>query len=144
MADDLRDALQARLQLRHLMLYGTELENSMTRENTQPWHFCLELVSKIESTHQLGTHVPGAYGKMSQPILASTMPPRDLVEAPFEEVLTKFSALCRGLEYIYFILYFTTPFNMIVGRYSLTVCLVIAKQSLRILYATQFPSIHSH
>lgn len=122
-ANDLRGALQARLQLRHLIMYGTELENCMRRENTQPWHLCLDMIPKIESTHQLSTHVPGAYGKMSQATLAPNMPPRDLVEGSFEEALTKFAALCRGFEYIYFILNFTTQSNMLVGLHSVTVCL---------------------
>lgn len=144
MANDLRDALQARLKLRHLMLYATEFENSMDRENTQPLYFCLELIPKIESTHQLGTHVPGAYDKTSQATLASTMPPRDLVKFTLEKALTKFTAMCSWLGYIYFILNPTTPSNMLVGLYSATVFLDPAQRGFRTLYATQCPWIHSH
>lgn len=58
------------------------------------WPPILQSISTITSTHQLGKIVPGSFSTKMQRRLASTVPPRPIVELDFKDALEKLRQLC--------------------------------------------------
>ena len=53
------------------------------------WPPVLEIIDTLRTTHQLGQTVPGAFSPKMQRRLASTVPPRPIVELDFKDALEK-------------------------------------------------------
>ncbi|KAK1689756.1 Mak10 subunit [Colletotrichum godetiae] len=97
------DALNNRLLLRYTFLAAIDHTQYRTDPALirSPWKEALDLLPSIKSTHSLGKPVPEACSAKLQRKLASTMPPRPIVEISFEDAfghLTKM--MSDGLEVV--------------------------------------------
>lgn len=97
------DALTVRLHLRRVFLAAAECPQHMTdpQRARAPWTEALKLLPRLSSTHRLGKPVEEAFSAKLQRKLASTMPPRPIVELCFEDAFRHLSRLFEdGLEVI--------------------------------------------
>jgi len=94
-------ALDARLELRYAFLRAIEL--SELRSNPEPlktpWLQMKAILENIKKTHGLGVAVPACFSPKLQRQLASTMPPRPIVELSFDEGSARWQRLFEdGME----------------------------------------------
>ncbi|KAF4340483.1 MAK10 glucose-repressible [Fusarium beomiforme] len=102
-SDDLRKALDQRLQLRLYLLDATECSKHVKEPEVarRPWLEGLEILPAIESSHALGRPVDDAFSVKLQRKLASTMPPRPIVQLEFSDAFGHLSRLFKdGAELI--------------------------------------------
>jgi hypothetical protein len=67
----------------------------------KPWLECLNLLPGIKSSHDLGRPVDDAFSAKLQRKLASTMPPRPIVQLKFDDAFEHLSRLFKdGAELI--------------------------------------------
>lgn len=92
----LRDAIRCRLLFRHefLSALDEDLEVLDTR-STDNFVSCLSTLSGITETVALGTPVPEAFSLKIQRKLASTVPPRPIVQISPEDALAHLKRLCQ-------------------------------------------------
>ncbi|KAK5660650.1 hypothetical protein OQA88_12014 [Cercophora sp. LCS_1] len=94
-SDAMADALCFRLELRTAFLRAIEL--SELRSNPEslslPWSQMKAIWEPINQSRHLGTPVPEAFSTKIQRRLASTMPPRPIVQPSFEETYEHFRKL---------------------------------------------------
>ncbi len=100
-SDEMADALSFRLELRTAFLRAIEL--SELRSNPEslslPWSQMKAVWEPIRKSRHLGTPVPEAFSTKIQRRLASTMPPRPIVQPSFEETSEHFMKLFSdGIE----------------------------------------------
>ncbi|KAF1936787.1 amino-acid N-acetyltransferas-like protein subunit Mak10 [Clathrospora elynae] len=119
--DALRKAIASRLELRKYFLRALDIELPLD-QISYSWPPILEGISTLKTTHQLGQVVPGAFSSKMQRRLASTVPPRPIVELEFKDALegldqlatdcseaTRFIALGQDpLEYQSFLWFFAS------------------------------------
>lgn len=99
----MRHALDYRLQLRSYFLSATECPQHMKEPEVarEPWQKGLDLLPDIKSTHSLGKPVEEACSAKLQRKLASTMPPRPIVQLGFGDALGHLVRLFEdGIELI--------------------------------------------
>ncbi|KAF4582021.1 Mak10 subunit, NatC N(alpha)-terminal acetyltransferase [Ophiocordyceps camponoti-floridani] len=97
------EALTIRLKLRCIFLAATENTQHSGHPDTarQPWTEALALLPGLASTHGLAKPVDEAFSVKLQRKLASTMPPRPIVELGFDEAFRHLSRLFEdGCEVI--------------------------------------------
>lgn len=97
------DALSSRLELRHIFLDATESFMHMKDppKARVPWEEAINLLPRICSTHSLGKAVEDAFSPKLQRKLASTVPPRAIVQLKFDDAFNHLSRLFNdGLEVI--------------------------------------------
>ncbi|GKT47060.1 N-alpha-acetyltransferase, 35 NatC auxiliary subunit [Colletotrichum spaethianum] len=97
------DALHTRLLFRYTLLAAIDHTQYRTDPDRirSPWKEAQDMLPTIKSTHALGKPVPEACSAKLQRKLASTMPPRPIVEISFDDAfghLTKI--LSDGLEVV--------------------------------------------
>lgn len=95
---DVATALDLRLELRVAFLRAInlmELRNANPDSLKTPWIQMQGILEKIREQHPLGKPVPEAFSTKLQRRLASTMPPRPIVQASFEETCTHFQQMFR-------------------------------------------------
>ncbi|KAK3387459.1 Mak10 subunit, NatC N-terminal acetyltransferase-domain-containing protein [Podospora didyma] len=94
-SEDMAQALGFRLELRTAFLRAIEL--SELRSNPEslslPWSQMKAIWEPINKSRHLGTPVPEAFSTKIQRRLASTMPPRPIVQLSFEETYGHFKRL---------------------------------------------------
>jgi hypothetical protein len=92
-----RSAIKARLGFRKDFLRALDLE---LPSNLIPysWPPVLEGIHTLKNTHQLGQVVPGAFSTKMQRRLASTVPPRPIVELDFKDALDKLLQISSDCE----------------------------------------------
>ncbi|KAL1873072.1 hypothetical protein VTK73DRAFT_1169 [Phialemonium thermophilum] len=101
--DDVAQALDFRLELRLAFLRAIELSHLRTSPPSleTPWVQMKAVLESIKDSHHLATPVPASFSAKIQRRLASTMPPRPIVELSFEEAHSNFERLCvDGLDVI--------------------------------------------
>ena len=101
--DDVADALISRLYLRSVFLTATESPQYMKEPSKAkaPWDEALRILPRIGTTHSLGTAVDDAFSMKLQRKLASTMPPRPIVQLNFDDAFDHLSRLFKdGSEVI--------------------------------------------
>ncbi|KAL6172532.1 N-alpha-acetyltransferase [Exserohilum turcicum] len=86
--DALRKAISSRLELRKDFLRALDLDLPLDQISFS-WPPILDSIHTLKSTHQLGKTVPGAFSPKMQRRLASTVPPRPIVELDFKDALEK-------------------------------------------------------
>ncbi|KAI2626826.1 Mak10-domain-containing protein [Xylaria nigripes] len=105
-------ALESRLELRLAFLDSIDLaaiRKDSSEAGKQSWSRMRMLISDIQSQHALGKPVPEAFSTKLQRRLASTMPPRPMVQLSFEECVTHFKRFFdNGVEVID-VLQYTDP-----------------------------------
>ncbi|KAH6868851.1 Mak10 subunit, NatC N-terminal acetyltransferase-domain-containing protein [Alternaria rosae] len=86
--DALRKAISSRLELRKDFLRALDLDLPLD-QISYSWPPILQGIDSLKNTHQLGKTVPGAFSPKMQRRLASTVPPRPVVELDFKDALEK-------------------------------------------------------
>ncbi|KAM0196808.1 hypothetical protein ACHAPA_007335 [Fusarium lateritium] len=102
-SDEIREALDQRLQLRSVFLEATECPKHVKQPNVarKPWLDGLEILPHIKSSHGLGRPVDDAFSVKLQRKLASTMPPRPIVQLDFDDAFVHLTRLFKdGAELI--------------------------------------------
>lgn len=86
-SEEVATALFARLKLRESFLTAIHFTEQRTNSDSlkTPWIKMEELLQTIKETHPLQTPVPEAFSTKIQRKLASTMPPRPIVQLSFED-----------------------------------------------------------
>ncbi|KAF2146119.1 uncharacterized protein K452DRAFT_219746, partial [Aplosporella prunicola CBS 121167] len=92
--ETVKDALVSRLRLRKKLLEVTSPEESM-EHLSEGWSQTRELLSAVEKSHATGKFVKEAFSSKIQRRLASTVPPRPVVEPSFSEALKVAVELCQ-------------------------------------------------
>ncbi|KAF9701410.1 hypothetical protein EKO04_000052 [Ascochyta lentis] len=95
--DALRSAITSRLEFRRDFLRALDLEHPL-EHMASSWPPVLQGMTTIKATHQLGQSVPGAFSTKMQRRLASTVPPRPIVEFDFKDALDLLEHLCVDCE----------------------------------------------
>lgn len=88
-----RSAILSRLEFRKSFLQALDLDLSLGQVS-HTWPRIVQSLSKLKATHQLGQVVPGAFSTKMQRRLASTVPPRPIVELDFKDAMQKLEQLC--------------------------------------------------
>ncbi|CAE7196519.1 hypothetical protein PTNB73_08207 [Pyrenophora teres f. teres] len=86
--DALRKAIISRLELRKDFLRALDLDLPLD-QISYSWPSILQGIDALKNTHQLGKAVQGAFSPKMQRRLASTVPPRPVVELDFKDALEK-------------------------------------------------------
>ncbi|KAL5083399.1 hypothetical protein Trisim1_001503 [Trichoderma cf. simile WF8] len=102
-SDDLVDALLLRLELRHIFLDAVECPKHMKEPDMakKPWKEGLTILPALKKSHSLASPVDEAFSAKLQRKLASTMPPRPIVQLDFDVAFGHLKSLFEdGLELI--------------------------------------------
>ncbi|KAI0973165.1 Mak10 subunit, NatC N-terminal acetyltransferase-domain-containing protein [Xylaria arbuscula] len=86
-------ALESRLELRVAFLEAVDLsvvKNDSSELPKLPWTRMRRLIETIEGEHIFAEPMPAAFSTKLQRLLASTMPPRPMVNLSFDECITHF------------------------------------------------------
>lgn len=90
------DALLNRLRLRKALLTAVTLDVDVKeRTQTKSWEQCLELLPTLTRTKDVGPTVKSSFSAKIQRRLASSVPPRPVVNVSFEDACAYLSNLCR-------------------------------------------------
>ncbi|KAK7415529.1 N-alpha-acetyltransferase, non-catalitic subunit [Neonectria magnoliae] len=103
LSDDIGKALDLRLQLRYYFLNATECLDHINEPDLarKPWKEAVALLPDIKASHELGKPVDEAFSAKLQRKLASTMPPRPIVQIGFEDAFSNLSQLFKdGAELV--------------------------------------------
>lgn len=93
--DESRSALRARLDLRKAFLSATNLEVGVgDAKRPESWSLCSQMLSTSCLTTSPGISVLSAFSPKIQRRLASTVPPRPIVNISFEDAHTFFIRTC--------------------------------------------------
>lgn len=93
--DEIRTALRARLDLRKAFLLATNLEEGISNaERPESWSLCSQMLSKTCLITTPGVSVVSAFSPKIQRRLASTVPPRPIVNISFDDAHTFFVRTC--------------------------------------------------
>ncbi|KAF1834626.1 Mak10-domain-containing protein [Decorospora gaudefroyi] len=95
--DGVRKAISARLALRKDYLRALDLDLPLN-QTSYCWPPILQGIATLKNTHQLGQSVPGAFSSKMQRRLASTVPPRPIVELDFKDALQKLQHIAADCE----------------------------------------------
>lgn len=94
---ELKSALVVRLEFRKALLIALSPDYSMSYLDKY-WPPVSGTLPVIETTHNLGRPVPGSFSTKLQRRLASTVPPRPVVELEFKDALERLVQLCVDCE----------------------------------------------
>ena len=110
-------ALSSRLQLRHIFLAAVECPQLIKQPELArtPWTEGTALLPGINSSHNLSRPVEEAFSAKLQRKLASTIPPRPIVQPRFDEAFGHLERLFRDGEELINVLNFTNPQCLQVG-----------------------------
>lgn len=110
-----RRAILARLTLRQRILRAMELDLNLVKPNgVQLWRDCEDLLPEIRQTQTLGTPAKEAFSVKMQRKLASSVPPRPMVEIKFEDAHAFLHNLCRDAADVYHVLDYNGCSNLLV------------------------------
>lgn len=109
--EKLRDGIKCRLSLRRGLLHALDEDEDY---RVKPEHFssCLSQVSSLTNTASLGKRVPEAFSEKIQRKLASTVPPRPIVNINFDDALAHLKRLCQDAIDLKEVLEYHGPHNL--------------------------------
>ncbi len=115
---DMALALDARLELRYAFLRALELTELRSHPESlkTPWMQMQAVLENIRATHALGTAVPECFSTKLQRHLASTMPPRPIVQLSFEEACPQWLRLCEDGQEVNEVLKYTDSQTLLVRK----------------------------
>lgn len=103
--EELKRAMITRLTFRRRLLHAVELDlNPDARIPVQNWKQCLELIDELSESHRVGMAVHEAFSIKIQRTLASSVPPRPMVEISFNDANIFLKDMCRDASDVYQIL----------------------------------------
>ncbi|KAI1428458.1 Mak10 subunit, NatC N-terminal acetyltransferase-domain-containing protein [Xylaria sp. FL1777] len=109
-------ALESRLELRIAFLEAVDLpviRNDISELPKLPWTRMRQLIDAIENQHVLGRPMPAAFSTKLQRRLASTMPPRPMVNLRFDECVTHFKRFFEDGNEVIDVLQYTDPQSLL-------------------------------
>lgn len=112
------DALDKRLELRSLFLNATQCPELMyDREAARkPWKDATVIIPDIGKSHALGEAVDAAFSAKLQRKLASTMPPRPMIQIGFDDAFGHLTRLFQDGSELMDVLTYTNSQALQVGR----------------------------
>lgn len=112
------NALLNRLSLRKALLTAVVLDVDV-KERTQvnSWEQCLELLPTLSRTKDVGLAVKSSFSAKIQRRLASSVPPRPIVDMSFEDACAYLSKLCQYGAEAYRVLDFHGSSNISVSLF---------------------------
>lgn len=114
---DVRAALDLRLEFRTAFLRAMELA-SLRKANPEslktPWIMISGLLEHLKKQHPLGTPVPESFSTKMQRRLASTMPPRPIVQLTFEDTYNHFKRMAEDGKEAMDVLKYSDPQSLLV------------------------------
>ena len=90
------DALLSRLRLRKTLLAAVQLDGFLDRQRARLWERCLELLPMLSQTTKLGVPSDDSFGRKIQRKLASSVPPRPIINISFDEALARLKGICQN------------------------------------------------
>ena len=118
MAERQADALLNRLRLRKSLLAAVILDvNIDKRAQLTSWERCMQLLPALLETKDIGRAVGNSFSAKIQRRLASSVPPRPVVNVCFEDAHAYLFKLCQHGTEAYRILDFYGSSNMLVGLF---------------------------
>ncbi|KAL4896886.1 Mak10 subunit, NatC N-terminal acetyltransferase-domain-containing protein [Aspergillus ambiguus] len=120
MDEGLRTAIKCRLVFRRDFLLGLEQDIDIveTRDSSY-FASCASQLASLSQTVSLGKAVPEAFSWKIQRKLASTVPPRPMVQISSEEALAHLGRLCRDAVDVLELLEYRGPHNLKVAVWTL-------------------------
>ncbi len=114
--DDLCHALSFRLEFRTAFLRAIELSEVRGEPESLklPWNQMKLVWEQVKQRHDLGTPVPEAFSTKIQRRLASTVPPRPIVQLSFDETWAHFRRLIDDAIEVLDVLYYTDSQSLMV------------------------------
>ncbi|KAL8691283.1 MAG: hypothetical protein Q9218_003462 [Villophora microphyllina] len=98
----IRYAILTRLNLRRQLLDTAASDLDLGQDvQTQNWKLCSELLPKLRESHKIARPIKEAFSIKIQRRLASSVPPRPMVEIDFEDAHTFLQHLCRDAADVY-------------------------------------------
>lgn len=94
LVDDVKHALLSRIRLRKDLLVVTSPDSPLDQQEDE-WSMVRQNLKAVEASHSLGISVTDAFSSKIQRRLASTVPPRPVVELPFAEACRVLLELCQ-------------------------------------------------
>ena len=116
MNQNLKDGLCNRLELRRNLLYAVQLEGIVDGQRVTHWERCLELLPKLSQTNKFAKPVLDSFSIKIQRRLASTVPPRPLVNISFDDAFTHLSELCCNARDAYRVLNYHGASHLLVSN----------------------------
>lgn len=120
LSKDVREALDLRLEFRIAFLRALELVG-ISKANPEslktPWLMMTGLLEHLRKQHSLGTPVPEAFSTKMQRRLASTMPPRPIVQLTFEDTYSHFKRMVQDGHDAMDILRYSDPQSLMVRQF---------------------------
>jgi hypothetical protein len=118
-SDHLRDALKTRLRFRKAFLGAVSKDLGIIKDpSTIEWETCAKHLQLIGDSHCLGKPVERSFSVKIQRKLASTVPPRPMVNISFENALMHLKRLCQDGTDLVAVLDFCGSNDLLVGRFS--------------------------
>ena len=94
-SEELRIALDTRLCLRKRFLHAVALDIEVVNErDTAYWKQCFELLPYLYQSRSLGVPIESSFSAKVQRRLASTVPPRPIVDISFDDAHAHLKRLC--------------------------------------------------
>ena len=115
-SDEICHAISFRLEFRTAFLRAIELSEVRGEPESLklPWKQMKMVWEQIQQKHDLGTPVPEAFSTKIQRRLASTVPPRPIVQLSFDETHAHFSRLINDAIEVLDVLYYTNSQSLMV------------------------------
>lgn len=111
-------ALRMRLEFRAKFLRAVEAADSRTCPDLKSfWNELLEFVPDLNASSKLGKQFPQSFSIKVQRKLASTVPPRPVVQVSQEAALEHFERLCRDASIVVDVLEYHDSHSLLVCRY---------------------------
>lgn len=116
--EKLRDAIRCRLRFRRDFLAAVEQDIGII-ETRSSEHFvsCLKLLPTLKESFDVGKPVPEAFSLKIQRKLASTLPPRPMVNVSPEDAMEHLTRLCEDAIDLNEIIDYRGPYNLKVGSF---------------------------
>ena len=113
---DVVAALQSRLDFRETFLTAMDVAELRVQPDTlrTPWTLMAATVKNIKNSRGLGVAVPGAFNTKMQGKLASTMPPRPIVQPSLDEALEHWTQLLEDAAEAVAVLKYEDPQSLLV------------------------------
>ncbi len=100
----LKQALLTRIELRVHLLAAVNVDQPFEKRRAQDWESCIGLLSDLKENSKLGKPVHKSFSIKLQRKLASTVPPRSIVDVTFDDAWDFLSRLCTSGRDAYSIL----------------------------------------
>lgn len=113
---NIKYALHDRLSLRRALLSAVDLVQNRDRQRVNGWERCLELLPSVSQTAGLGLPSENSFSIKIQQKLASSVPPRSIVNISIDDAVAHLSRICQDGRDAYRILDYHGGSNLLVGK----------------------------